>query len=119
MSDSSLRSALHRKATAHRFGTTLRVAKLVACVACSACAVLAASSVVACKKGGETTVGATSYAVGDKIEVEWKGSYYQAEILSKTGGLFRVHYIGFGTSWDENVTTSRMRAFTGKGKVGP
>ncbi|MEK7724979.1 MAG: agenet domain-containing protein [Acidobacteriota bacterium] len=54
-----------------------------------------------------------NYKVGDKIEVEWKRSWYKAEILEVKDGQFKIHYDGFADSWDEWVKPERMR-FPGK-----
>lgn len=51
----------------------------------------------------------TDFKVGDKIEVEWKRSWYKAEILEVKDGQFKIHYDGFDRSWDEWVKRDRMR----------
>ena len=50
-----------------------------------------------------------NYKVGDKIEVEWKRSWYKAEILEVKDGQFKIHYDDFDNSWDEWVKLDRMR----------
>lgn len=46
---------------------------------------------------------------GDRVEVEWAGTWWKATILEagKTGVL--VRYEGFDRSWDEWVPPSRVR----------
>jgi hypothetical protein len=56
-----------------------------------------------------------NFKVGDKIEVEWKRSWYKAEILEVKDGKFKIHYDGFDNSWDEWVKPERMR-FLGQTK---
>lgn len=61
---------------------------------------------------------AAGYNVGSKVDVSWKGTFYQAKILSKVGTSYRVHYLGWGANWDENVPPTRLRAWTGSAKRG-
>ena len=49
------------------------------------------------------------YSVGDQIKVEWKGSWWDANILEINGANHLIHYVGFDSSWDEWVTTERMK----------
>lgn len=52
----------------------------------------------------------TSSAVGAHVEVLWNGTWYAATILAANpGGTFRVHYDGWASSWDEDVTADRVR----------
>jgi hypothetical protein len=62
--------------------------------------------------------GTGSYAAGQLVDVNWNGSWWQCRVLSRSGNLYRIHYLGWASSWDENVTTSRMRAFSGSAKRG-
>jgi hypothetical protein len=45
--------------------------------------------------------------------VEWRGAWYPAKVLERTlngdAPLYRIHYLGYDTSWDESVTTARIR----------
>lgn len=52
-----------------------------------------------------TTTGPAKKAV----MVEWKGTWYPAEILKTEGGKFLIHYLGYGSEWDEWVTAERVR----------
>jgi hypothetical protein len=41
--------------------------------------------------------------------VEWNGSWWPAEIVARKGeDAVRVHYIGWGSEWDETVGRSRL-----------
>lgn len=44
-----------------------------------------------------------------EIEVDWKGSWYPAEILEQDGDKYFIHYLGYDSSWDEWVTGDRIR----------
>lgn len=89
-------------------------------------AVLAATSATACCRsssstgsGGGSGIGSPSaFNVGDSVDVEWNGAWWQARILSVNGGLYRVHYVGWGSNWDESVPARRVRAKTGTAKRG-
>lgn len=50
-----------------------------------------------------------SFAVGDKVQVEWKGSWYAASVLAVKDGKYQIHYNDFDSSWDEWVGTDRMK----------
>jgi len=41
--------------------------------------------------------------------VEWNGTWYPALIEGERDGEFRIHYIGYGRSWDEWVPSARLR----------
>ena len=43
------------------------------------------------------------------IEVEWRGTWYAAQVLQVSGGLTRIHYTGWDSSWDEWVPAGRIR----------
>lgn len=49
------------------------------------------------------------YAVGEKVEVEWKKTWYAARILRVKGGSHYVSYTGYGKEWDEWVSSNRIR----------
>ena len=46
---------------------------------------------------------------GDRVEVKWGGQWYKAEILEAKNDLYRIHYEGYGSNWDEWVTPGRIR----------
>lgn len=68
--------------------------------------------------GPITTTTAAAYGIGEKVEVEWNGSWWKAEVLAVNGGLYRVHYTGWSSKWDEDVTTSRIRPPSGDARIG-
>ena len=55
---------------------------------------------------------------GDQVDVQWNSSWWKGKILSIEDGKYRVHYIGWGSNWDENVTPDRVRDQTADAKVG-
>lgn len=51
----------------------------------------------------------SSYSVGDRLRVRWRGSLYGATVQSLPGpGKLLVHYEGYGTEWDEVVGEDRV-----------
>lgn len=55
-----------------------------------------------------------------KVEqlVEWQGQFWQAEIVEKSGpNRFLIHYVGWGTEWDETVGCERIRHVAPGGAV--
>lgn len=48
---------------------------------------------------------------GERVEAEWKGKWYRAEITAISGDQCRVHYVGFADSWDEWLQPNRIRPF--------
>lgn len=53
---------------------------------------------------------ALQFGVGDRVEVEWHGSWWRATILEVEGNRYRIHYDGYGSEWDELVAEDRVRA---------
>lgn len=51
-----------------------------------------------------------SARVGQRIEVEWHGSWWAAEVVAVKNGFYKIHYTGWGSEWDEWVELPRMRA---------
>lgn len=51
---------------------------------------------------------------GDRVEVDWKGKWYRAQITESNANQFKVHYVGYDASWDEWVTFDRIRPFEPK-----
>ncbi|HEV7645887.1 MAG TPA: agenet domain-containing protein [Pyrinomonadaceae bacterium] len=49
------------------------------------------------------------YAVGQKVEVEWKKKWYPAKVLEVKGGSHYITYTGYGSEWDEWVPSNRIR----------
>jgi hypothetical protein len=57
---------------------------------------------------GDTRATTTAFA-------EWGGSFWLVTVspvkagASRTGGTFRIHYVGWGNEWDETVGCDRLR----------
>ena len=49
------------------------------------------------------------YSVGEQIKVEWKGSWWEANILEINGDKHLISYAGFDSSWDEWVGFERIQ----------
>ncbi|WP_437316650.1 hypothetical protein [Sorangium sp. So ce385] len=61
--------------------------------------------------------GASARKVGERVEVEWKGSYKPAIITGVVApGSYRVHFEGYDAQWDEVVTEARIK---GGARPGP
>lgn len=56
-------------------------------------------------------IPSASYAVGDAVKVQWKGSWYDASVISVNNkkGTYKIHYDGYNDSWDEWVTDNRIK----------
>lgn len=50
------------------------------------------------------------FAVGAAVEVNWKGDWYDAKVLKTDNGVYFIHYIEDDSSWDEWVSSKRIRA---------
>ena len=50
------------------------------------------------------------FAVGAAVEVKWKGAWYDAKVLKVDKGVYFIHYIEDDSSWDEWVSTKRIRS---------
>jgi hypothetical protein len=61
--------------------------------------------------------GVAVAALGKRVEVEWGGTWWPAEILQTKGDKSQIHYTGWDASWDEWVTKERIRP--AKGVRGP
>src|SRR6266536_1727460 len=59
-----------------------------------------------------------SWRQGDRVEVQWKGDWYQANVIEVKGNQYKVHYDGYASSWDEWVDNSRIRAVGTKQNAG-
>lgn len=66
----------------------------------------------------DPTPPAPTYKIGDAVDVKWNSSWWRAEVLSVNGGTYRIHYVGWSSSWDEDVTPDRVRARTEESSVG-
>jgi hypothetical protein len=60
-----------------------------------------------------------SYGVGDHVMVEWEKKVYPAVIIEAPKPTkYKVHYDGYDTVWDEEVSRDRIKGFV-EGKVVP
>ncbi len=49
------------------------------------------------------------YAVGDKVDVIWQGSPYKCTVLAVLpNDKYKIHYVGWGSNWDEVVGLDRI-----------
>lgn len=55
------------------------------------------------------TLGEAAVGLGRHVEVEWKGSWYPAQVIGVRGDESLVHYVDFDSSWDEWVGSERIR----------
>ncbi|MFO0686204.1 MAG: caspase family protein [Sandaracinus sp.] len=53
-----------------------------------------------------------TYAAGTRVEVRWEGQWYPAAIRDQRLGVHLVHYDGFADTWDEWVSSDRIRVPT-------
>ncbi len=83
---------------------------------------LAGTTLGPCKKtpdeGSTTTNAAKTRAKGDKVDVKWNNSWWKGEILEVKGDKYKIHYTGWASSWDEEVTADRVRDSTNESKAG-
>ena len=54
-------------------------------------------------------VDARAFDVGDKVEIDYGGSWYPGQVKEIKDGQFFVGYDGYDTSWDEWVESARLR----------
>jgi hypothetical protein len=50
-----------------------------------------------------------AYRACQKVQVEWGGTWWAAEILKVRGNQYYIHYTGWNCSWDEWVPDCRIR----------
>ncbi|CAN5750938.1 hypothetical protein BH09MYX1_BH09MYX1_08200 [soil metagenome] len=86
-------------------------------------AVLLVFAALACKAspgavgsdGGSASTG--PFKAGDDVDVEWNGDWWKATVVSvEAGPAYKVHYVGWGTEWDESVQPARIRGRTSGAK---
>ena len=58
------------------------------------------------------------WRVGDDIDVEWRGEWFQASVLEVSGDRLKIHYVGYESGWDEVVGPERVRARTATARRG-
>jgi hypothetical protein len=52
---------------------------------------------------------AVRYRAGQRVEVQWGGTWWAAEVLQVRGNQYHIHYTGWANTWDEWVTDGRIR----------
>lgn len=50
-----------------------------------------------------------AYTPPQALQVEWRGNWYPAEILTSSGASNLIRYVGYGAEWHEWVGPERMR----------
>lgn len=59
----------------------------------------------------ETLASASPYVQGQAVQVEWRGSWYDAHVLEVTeSNRWKIRYLGYGAVWDEIVGPERIRS---------
>ena len=59
------------------------------------------------------------FGVGDRVYVEWRGTWWDARVVSLVGSnAWRIHYEGWSDRWDETVGPTRIVPHRG-GPPGP
>lgn len=53
--------------------------------------------------------GQKPYATGDKVQVLWQSKWYPATVKSIQSNTACIHYDGYASSWDECVTSDRIK----------
>lgn len=62
------------------------------------------------RPSGRPVDATTPLHVGQRVLVEWHNQWYRAEVLNLLqDGNVRIHYIGFGSNWDETVPRQRLQ----------
>lgn len=54
----------------------------------------------------------TNARVGQRVLIEWHGTWWDGEVIEQRSGFSKVHYTGWGPEWDEWVEPARLRATT-------
>jgi hypothetical protein len=57
------------------------------------------------------------YRACQRVEVEWGGKWWAAEVLQVRGNQYYIHYTGWADSWNEWVTDCRIRVCGAGGPV--
>lgn len=55
------------------------------------------------------TEGTPAEGLGRHVEVEWKGTWYPAQVIEVGEDQEKVHYVDFDAAWDEWVSPDRVR----------
>ncbi|AKF05714.1 hypothetical protein [Sandaracinus amylolyticus] len=61
------------------------------------------------RKGEIIDAPHSAYRAGEKVIVEWRGSWWDATVVGVVGPReWRIHYDGWSSSWDEDVGPMRI-----------
>ena len=52
----------------------------------------------------------SSFLAGQQVKVEWKESWWDGLIREVNSDQYLIHYVGFDSSWDEWVDSTRLKA---------
>jgi len=61
------------------------------------------------KADAAPTAPGTTFAEGEAVSVEWKGSWWPAHVIAAKPGSWKIHYDGYDNSWDEWVGPARIK----------
>ena len=50
------------------------------------------------------------FSVGQHVNIEWNGQWYDGHILETNDDQYRITYRDYGPEWDEWVETSRLKS---------
>ena len=64
------------------------------------------------------TIDVNSLKPGDGLEVSESGSWWGCTVVQVADGQAKIRYVGWDESWNEWVSSERLRASTGKGNGG-
>lgn len=56
-----------------------------------------------------TVTPSSGFVQGSHVQVQWQGQWYPATILKVNGDKYLIHYDNYDSSWDEWVTTDRLK----------
>lgn len=77
---------------------------------------LATTALLACKKEEAppppVSTASATWKSGDLVDVEWNKSWWAGKVLAIDGAKYKIHYLGWASSWDESVGPERLRAPT-------
>lgn len=68
------------------------------------------ASLQAVAGGAPAAAPAGRFSAGQHVQVLWNGTWYASTILAANpNGTYRIHYDGWASSWDEDVSADRIR----------
>jgi hypothetical protein len=54
-------------------------------------------------------VATSSLKTGERVQVEWGGTWWEAEVLGQKSESIEIRYLGYGDEWNEWVPPKRIR----------